>query len=126
MRKTKYADRSIPKISLHDFEERIGEITEQLVHSAETDGFFVLVNHGIDLSTISQMFETSKKFFSLLSPQNLSFPSLPSTTSAGNKIPKCVLQPALLIKKNRINYNSTPRCWIIGSMKKYCQGLGKK
>ncbi|KAG4028152.1 hypothetical protein MFRU_024g01220 [Monilinia fructicola] len=65
MRKTRYADRSIPKISLHGFEERIGEITEQLVHAAETDGFFVLINHGIELSTISQMFEMSKRFFSL-------------------------------------------------------------
>lgn len=29
MRKTRYADRSIPKISLHDFEKRIGDITEE-------------------------------------------------------------------------------------------------
>ncbi|CAD6441188.1 1e259956-c79d-4fdf-bedf-fc6b26aaa6b0 [Sclerotinia trifoliorum] len=65
MRKTKYADRSIPKISLHDFEERMGVITEELMHAAETDGFFVLINHGIDLSTISHMFSTSEKFFSL-------------------------------------------------------------
>ncbi|QSZ37884.1 hypothetical protein DSL72_008984 [Monilinia vaccinii-corymbosi] len=77
MKKTKYADRSIPKISLHDFEERIGEITDELVHAAETDGFFVLINHGIDPSTISHMFETSEKFFSLPTPTKSLIPFNP-------------------------------------------------
>jgi len=52
---TKYADRTIPKISLHDFDSRIEEITSQLIHAAETDGFFGLINHGMPskLSTVS-------------------------------------------------------------------------
>jgi len=47
MAPTKYTNRTIPKISLHDFDNRVEEITEQLIHAAETDGFFGLVNHGI-------------------------------------------------------------------------------
>lgn len=65
MAPTKYADRIIPKISLHDFESRIDEITAELVHAAETDGFFGLINHGISLKTIEKMFATSKSFFDL-------------------------------------------------------------
>ncbi|KAF7865741.1 hypothetical protein EAF04_005906 [Stromatinia cepivora] len=78
MRKTKYADRSIPKISLHDFEERMGVITEELMRAAQTDGFFVLINHGIDLSTISHIFETSQKFFSLPTPTKSLIPFSPT------------------------------------------------
>jgi isopenicillin N synthase-like dioxygenase len=62
---TKYADRAIPKISLHDFESRVEEITSQLIHAAETDGFFGLVNHDISSSVIDDMFETSASFFTL-------------------------------------------------------------
>lgn len=65
MASTKYADRSIPKISLHDFSSRIDEITAQLIHAAETDGFFGLVDHGISLPEIENMFATSESFFSL-------------------------------------------------------------
>ncbi|RDW87278.1 putative iron family oxidoreductase [Coleophoma crateriformis] len=62
---TKYAERSIPKISLHDFPNRIDEVTAQLIHAAETDGFFGLVNHGIPLADIEAMFDTSAAFFAL-------------------------------------------------------------
>jgi hypothetical protein len=55
MAPTKYADRSIPKISLHDFESRVDEITAQLVHAAETDGFFGLINHGISEEEIENV-----------------------------------------------------------------------
>lgn len=65
MAPTKYADRTIPKVSLHDFDNRIDKITSELVHAAETDGFFGLVNHGISLETIENMFSTSASFFSL-------------------------------------------------------------
>lgn len=74
MAPTKYADRTIPKISLHDFESRIDEITAQLVHAAETDGFFGVVDHGIPLSDIESMFETSASFFSLPNSTKLSVP----------------------------------------------------
>ncbi|CAM6094153.1 unnamed protein product [Calypogeia fissa] len=66
MAPTKYADRSIPKISLHDFSNRIDEITTQLIHAAETDGFFCLIDHGIPSSSIDKIFATSESFFSLL------------------------------------------------------------
>ncbi|KAF4632592.1 hypothetical protein G7Y89_g5531 [Cudoniella acicularis] len=65
MAPTKYTTRTIPKISLHDFSSRISEITDQLIHAAETDGFFGLTNHGISLSEIESMFSTSERFFSL-------------------------------------------------------------
>ncbi|KAH8679586.1 oxoglutarate/iron-dependent oxygenase [Tricladium varicosporioides] len=62
---TKYANRTIPKISLANFDSRISEITEQLVNAAETDGFFGLVDHGIALEEIEHMFDTSASFFAL-------------------------------------------------------------
>jgi isopenicillin N synthase-like dioxygenase len=65
MAPTKYADRTIPKISLHDFSNRIDEITSELVRAAETDGFFGLVNHGIPTSDIDKMFAASESFFAL-------------------------------------------------------------
>ncbi len=65
MSPTKYSNRTIPKISLHDFDSRIEEITQQLVHAAETDGFFGLINNGISLSEIEHMFRASESFFAL-------------------------------------------------------------
>jgi isopenicillin N synthase-like dioxygenase len=65
MAPTKYTNRTIPKISLHDFDVRINEITAELVQAAETDGFFTLTNHGISLPEIERMFQTSESFFSL-------------------------------------------------------------
>ncbi len=65
MAPTKYADRTIPKISLHDFLNRIEEITTQLIHAAKTDGFFSIINHDIPPSTINAMFAASETFFSL-------------------------------------------------------------
>jgi isopenicillin N synthase-like dioxygenase len=65
MAPTKYTNRTIPKVSLHDFENRVEEITAQLIHAAETDGFFGLTNHGISVTEIENMFETSSSFFSL-------------------------------------------------------------
>ena len=65
MAPTKYADRTIPKISLHDFPNRIDEITDKLIHADETDGFFGLVDHGIPISEIDKMFAASESFFAL-------------------------------------------------------------
>lgn len=65
MADTKYSTRTIPKISLHDYENRIGEITSQLVEASETDGFFALVNHGISVEEIEAQFEAAEHFFSL-------------------------------------------------------------
>jgi isopenicillin N synthase-like dioxygenase len=62
---TKYADRSIPKIDLKDFDQRMEEITAQLVLAAETDGFFVLVNHGIPTTDVETQFQAAETFFSL-------------------------------------------------------------
>ncbi|KKY24983.1 putative leucoanthocyanidin dioxygenase [Phaeomoniella chlamydospora] len=62
---TKYVDRSIPRISLHDFENRIDEITKELVQAAETDGFFTIVNSGIKPEEVDEMFDNSARFFSL-------------------------------------------------------------
>ncbi|KAG9229579.1 putative gibberellin 20 oxidase [Amylocarpus encephaloides] len=65
MAATKYVDRPIPQISLHDFSSRIDTITQELIHAAEADGFFTLTNHGIPEATIEHMFYTSASFFSL-------------------------------------------------------------
>ncbi|KAG0645531.1 oxidoreductase [Hyphodiscus hymeniophilus] len=56
--KTKY-------ISLADFDERIDEITAQLVHAAENVGFFSISDHGVSADEIETMFGTSEAFFQL-------------------------------------------------------------
>lgn len=61
---TKYLERPIPKISLANFESRIDKITGELVAASENEGFFCVVDHGIDQATISNIFESSAKFFS--------------------------------------------------------------
>ncbi|KAK6834923.1 hypothetical protein PG987_009617 [Apiospora arundinis] len=65
MATTKYSDRSIPKISLENFDSRIDEITQELVAAAETDGFFVIVDHGISSEEIEAQFENAARFFAL-------------------------------------------------------------
>ncbi len=65
MAQTKYAGRSIPKIDLQDFDSRKDEITAQLVHAAETDGFFVFVNHDIPVEDVNAQFEAAESFFAL-------------------------------------------------------------
>ncbi|KAI7201653.1 Clavaminate synthase-like protein [Hortaea werneckii] len=62
---TKYAERSIPRISLADFSNRIDEVTTQLVHAAETDGFFSLTDTGISIDEIEAIFRASESFFDL-------------------------------------------------------------
>lgn len=65
MAATKYADRSIPRISLANFKDRIDEITTQLIYAAETDGFFSLTDTEITVSEIEAIFATSESFFAL-------------------------------------------------------------
>ncbi|OAA56185.1 Oxoglutarate/iron-dependent oxygenase [Niveomyces insectorum RCEF 264] len=62
---TKYSNRTIPKISLRDFSNRIDEITAELVSAAETDGFFALVDHGISVEEIETQFDAAERFFAL-------------------------------------------------------------
>lgn len=63
MAPTKYADRSVPTISLKDFPNRINEITAQLVEAAEKVGFFCIVDHGISREQVDEMFDNSAAFF---------------------------------------------------------------
>ncbi|KAF2769518.1 leucoanthocyanidin dioxygenase [Teratosphaeria nubilosa] len=62
---TKYSNRSIPRISLVNFGNRIDEITQQLVQAAETDGFFSLTDTEITAPEIDAIFATSQSFFAL-------------------------------------------------------------
>ncbi|KAL4784475.1 hypothetical protein BJX76DRAFT_347824 [Aspergillus varians] len=62
---TRYINRPIPRISLHDFNSRIDEITSELIHAAENVGFFTITNHGIRTSEIETIFTTAEAFFSL-------------------------------------------------------------
>jgi isopenicillin N synthase-like dioxygenase len=63
MAPTKYVDRQVPTISLHDFESRIDDITTELVNAAENVGFFCVVDHGISQSTVDRIFDQSARFF---------------------------------------------------------------
>lgn len=114
MAPTKYANRRIPKISLHDFDTRVGEITSQLVHAAETDGFFGLTNHGISLPEIESMFEVSASFFGSRMKPSLSCPSQPKM-QAGKKTPKSVPQPCNPTAKKATSSSSAPTWRVFGS-----------
>ncbi|EED13587.1 leucoanthocyanidin dioxygenase, putative [Talaromyces stipitatus ATCC 10500] len=63
--KTRYTDRLIPQISLHDFDSRIDEITSELIHAAENVGFFTVIDHGLSNDEIESMFSNSQRFFDL-------------------------------------------------------------
>ncbi|RDW78923.1 uncharacterized protein DSM5745_05775 [Aspergillus mulundensis] len=65
MAPTRYTDRPIPKISLRDFEQRIDEITSELIDASENVGFFTITDHGISTADIDSMFALSQSFFSL-------------------------------------------------------------
>ncbi|RAK96799.1 leucoanthocyanidin dioxygenase [Aspergillus ibericus CBS 121593] len=62
---TRYVSRTIPRISLRDFDQRIDQITAELVDAAENVGFFTLIDHGIANEEIENMFSTAERFFSL-------------------------------------------------------------
>jgi isopenicillin N synthase-like dioxygenase len=65
MAPTKYSNRSIPTISLANFDQRIEEITTQLVDAAENVGFFSIIDHGMARADVDNVFEASANFFSL-------------------------------------------------------------
>jgi isopenicillin N synthase-like dioxygenase len=65
MKATQYSNRDVPTISLRDFDDRVDEITAQLVSASENVGFFCLVDHGIAREQVDTIFENSAAFFSL-------------------------------------------------------------
>jgi isopenicillin N synthase-like dioxygenase len=72
--KQTYVDRSIPRISLANFESRLDTISGQIATAAEQIGFFGITDHGISGEDVDQMFEDSVAFFSLPSEVKQSVP----------------------------------------------------
>lgn len=62
---TKYSNRTIPRISMRDFPDRIDEITSELIKAAENEGFFSLTDTEISIGDIDSIFATSASFFAL-------------------------------------------------------------
>ncbi|KAK0336245.1 hypothetical protein LTR91_016871 [Friedmanniomyces endolithicus] len=62
MAPTTYTTRTIPRISLANFPTRINDITAQLLHAAETDGFVSLTDTEISLPTLTAISSTSQSF----------------------------------------------------------------
>ena len=62
---TEYANGTIPQISLHNFENRMNSIIEELIQVAQTDGFFTLINSDISETKVEHMFSISASFFAL-------------------------------------------------------------
>lgn len=57
--------RDVPVIDLTDFDQRRGEITDQLWQAATEVGFFQLANHGLALGLVREAFGLSETFFAL-------------------------------------------------------------
>jgi isopenicillin N synthase-like dioxygenase len=85
MAPTKYVNRPVPTISLRDFESRITEITEELVHASENVGFFCIVDHGISRETVDTMFENSRAFFALDDSIKAKVPFSPTNNAGWEK-----------------------------------------
>ncbi|MGW0665984.1 2-oxoglutarate and iron-dependent oxygenase domain-containing protein [Streptomyces sp. NPDC002746] len=62
---TEASGREIRRIDLSDFDARKAEITEQLWAAATGIGFFQLVHHGIEQSTVERAFADAERFFAL-------------------------------------------------------------
>ncbi|KAI0166954.1 Clavaminate synthase-like protein [Hypoxylon sp. FL1284] len=80
MAETTYSERSIPRISLRDFESRKDAITAELVAAAESDGFFAIVDHGISASEITAQFALAERFFALPDAVKAAAPFTPRNT----------------------------------------------
>jgi isopenicillin N synthase-like dioxygenase len=85
MAPTKYLDRPIPTVSLHDFESRIEEITAELVDAAENVGFFSIINHGIARSEVDNMFDNAACFFNLPDQVKAQVPFSPAHNAGWEK-----------------------------------------
>ncbi|EMC96204.1 hypothetical protein BAUCODRAFT_466821 [Baudoinia panamericana UAMH 10762] len=98
MAATKYAQRTIPKISLANFDTRKDTIVREICSAAENVGFFAIVDHGISQPEIDHMFKASESFFALpdevkatvpWNPQNVGYEHKsqirPSTGAADQK-----------------------------------------
>ncbi|CAN8101856.1 unnamed protein product [Discula destructiva] len=82
---TQYIERPIPKVSLRDFDDRIGQITDEICHAAENVGFFSIVDHGITQDEVKSMFATSASFFSLPDDVKAEVPWNPQNVGWENK-----------------------------------------
>lgn len=59
---TKYIDRPIPTISLHDFDNRIDAIMSELVDAAENHGFFTIIDLVSSRESVDGIFNQSARF----------------------------------------------------------------
>ncbi|KAK4514702.1 uncharacterized protein ATC70_002304 [Mucor velutinosus] len=59
------SQREFTCVDLSDFDNRRDEIIKTLMGAATTQGFFYVVNHGIDIKDIRSMFQASHDFFAL-------------------------------------------------------------
>lgn len=81
----KYIERALPRISLADFDARKPEITAALVDAAERDGFFAVVDHGISVDEIEQMFTLTAQWFALPDDVKARVPFSPMTNVGWEK-----------------------------------------
>lgn len=68
------ADRTIPVISLADFDDRRAEITDELWRAATEVGFFQLTDHGIDASLTDRTFAAAADLFALPTDTKARYP----------------------------------------------------
>ncbi len=97
--------RHVPQIDMSDYENRKGEIADQLWAASTEIGFFQLINHGIPQSQIDEAFVMAERFFSLPTDVKARYP-LGKGTNAGWEY-KAQVRPSTGTADNKESYQIT-------------------
>ena len=73
--------RTIPRISLADFDGRKAEIADALWTASTETGFFQLIDHGVAQNLIDEAFAYSERFFDLNATTKAQYPLLPGANA---------------------------------------------
>ncbi|MGV9678351.1 isopenicillin N synthase family dioxygenase [Nocardia sp. NPDC003482] len=97
--------REIRIIDLTDFEERRGEITEQLWAAATEIGFFQLAGHGIPLPLIDDVFARTEAFFALPEAVKARYPLVKADNAGWESLSQ--VRPSIGVPDQKESYQIT-------------------
>lgn len=98
-------DRSIPVISLADFEQRRDEIADQLWRAATEIGFFQLCDHGIPMPVVDATFRAAADFFALPDETKAQYPWRRALNAGWEK--QAQVRPSTKVADQKESYQMT-------------------